>query len=333
MIVKFSVITSVYNAEQYLNETLSNVAEHVGAQFEIIFIDDGSTDGSAQILAEFCDSHDYARLISSPHRGVSAARNLGIDAARGEYILFLDADDSFAEDIFAVLGGHIAQTRPDILVFGAKVINFSEEYFLEDITPREAVYEGFNPDILFKEKGARPYVWNCAYRTEFLRLNNIRFDEEISLGEDNLFQFAAYPCAKRVQFISEKLYVYNYLKIQSAMAYFLSDRVVHCRHHLLLVDKIISVLKQNSDFASFEGEFLKREYNFLRYDFNAIKGKDFKELSLELKKIHKKHGLLLRKIKDRKIIYRLYAFMHPWFYKFCKFMCGCNIVKIMRGIK
>ena len=323
MSVKFSVITPVYNAAEYINETLLHLAVFEGAPFEIIFIDDGSADGSADIIAEYCNGNANARLIKSPHKGVSAARNQGMAAARGEYILFLDADDSFADDIFAVLGRHIAQTQPDMLVFGAKVKNFSAEFILDDISPRNVIYKSFHPDILFKEEGARPYVWNCAYRTEFLRQNNIAFDEELSLGEDNLFQFTAYPLSKLTQFISDKLYCYNYLKFNSAMSHFLSDNVVHCRCHLLLVDKIISVLKKNTDFSALKDDFAVWEYAFLRDDFYIVKGKDLKELAHELKKIHKKHGISLRKLKDKKTMIKLYAFMRP---------CLQKIIKTIRGI-
>ena len=84
MPVKFSVITPVYNAAEYIAETLCNLAVHEGAPYEIIFVDDGSTDGSADMLAGYCNAHANARLIKSPHKGVSAARNLGISAACGE---------------------------------------------------------------------------------------------------------------------------------------------------------------------------------------------------------------------------------------------------------
>ena len=324
MSVKFSVITPVYNAAAYINETLLNIAAHDGAPFEIIFIDDGSQDGSADILACYCSTHTNARLIKSPHRGVSAARNLGMAAARGEYILFLDADDSFSEDVFTVLGAHTAQTHPDILVFGAKVKNFSADFILEDISPRNVIYEGFHPDILFKEEGARPYVWNCAYRTQFLRQNNITFDEEISLGEDNLFQFTAYPLAEVTQFISDKLYCYNYLKFNSAMRYFLSNNKVHCHYHILLTDKIISVLMKNTDFSALEEDFLMWEYFFLRGDFDVLNGKEFRELSLELRKIHKKYGISLCKLKNKKVKIKLFAYMHP---------CVQKIIKIKRGVR
>ena len=324
MSVKFSVIMPVYNAAAYIGETLLGLAAHAGAPFEVIFIDDGSSDGSADILAGYCSNHANARLIKSQHKGVSAARNRGIAAARGEYILFLDADDGFTADIFTVLGKHIAQTNPDILVFGAKVINYSADFVLGDISPRGVVYEGFHPDILFREEGARPYVWNCAYRAEFLRQNNITFDEEVALGEDNLFQFTAYPLAKVTQFIPDKLYCYNYLRFNSAMLHFLSDSAKHCRCHLLLVDKIISVLKKNTDFSALKDDFLVWEYPFLRADFYIVKGKKLKELSGELRAIHKKHGISLRKLKDKKTMIKLYALMHP---------CIQKIIKIIRGVK
>ncbi len=90
-----SVIVPVYNAETYLRDALESLRGQSHASFEAIIVDDGSTDGSATIGREFCQSDNRFRLIRQDNRGVSAARDIGIEAARGQWIAFLDADDLF----------------------------------------------------------------------------------------------------------------------------------------------------------------------------------------------------------------------------------------------
>ena len=103
---RISVIVPVYNSEEWLREALESLEIQTYADFEAVLVDDGSTDGSGAICREFCRKDARFRLISQTNSGVSAARNAGIDAAAGEWIAFLDADDMLAPDALETLMRH-----------------------------------------------------------------------------------------------------------------------------------------------------------------------------------------------------------------------------------
>lgn len=291
----FSVVVPVYNAEAYLGETLRNLNGLQG-DFSVVFVDDGSSDGSVRILHDYCAKKENAILIEKDHCGVSVARNCGLVAAQGEYILFMDADDAYENSVFNVLERRVRQVKPDIVVFGAKINNYSERFKLNDIQPRDFFYSGFNSDILFKEEGSKPYIWNCAYRKDFLCKNGIKFEEMLSLGEDLAFQFWAFPCAKTVQFIPDKLYIYNYLRYASVMQDYLKEHVIRMEKHLDLISVLIVRLKELNNLQRCSRQFWAWLLDFFYKDFRKLNGKDLINISRGFSEILKKQGIKIKKL-------------------------------------
>lgn len=124
--VKVSVIIPVYNREAYIRESVDSVLAQTFTEFEVIVVDDGSTDAAAEIIQSYTDPR--IRLIRQSHQGVSAARNTGLDAARGEYITFLDSDDLYYPDFLQSMLQIIQSTKTD-MAFS----NFTESYDAEDV--------------------------------------------------------------------------------------------------------------------------------------------------------------------------------------------------------
>ena len=112
---KISVIVPVYNAEQWLREALESLQAQTYADFEAIMVDDGSTDGSGAICRAFHEADPRFRLISQPNAGLSAARNAGLDSAKGDWISFLDADDALPPDALAVMMDHALKSGAGIV--------------------------------------------------------------------------------------------------------------------------------------------------------------------------------------------------------------------------
>ena len=291
----FSVVVPVYNAECYLRETLRSI-DCLQSSFSVLFVDDGSVDASAQILREYCKTRDNARLIEKPHGGVSAARNCGLAAVEGEYVLFSDADDVYEESIFKILEGKVRQNKADIIVFGAKVKNYSKNFTLEDIEPRDYTYYRFEPDILFREKGSKPFIWNCAYRREFLCRNGIRFEETLTLGEDLAFQFWAFPCAETVCFISDKLYCYHYLRYASAMCDFLKDHRLRMEKHLELISVLIARVNSLENLWKCSREFWLWLLEFFYDDYRKLDAEGLKEISAGFSDVLKKNAIKISKL-------------------------------------
>jgi glycosyltransferase involved in cell wall biosynthesis len=165
-----SVVVPVFNGERFLAETLASVCAQTYAPFELVVVDDGSTDGSAAVLRSF----PQARCVSQPNRGVAAARNTGVEAARGELLAFIDQDDLWPADSLAVRVGHLL-AHPE-LDFVLSLVQF----FLE---PGVAKPDWVRPELL--EQPAPGYnLGNMVVRrAAFERVG--RFDPRFVLASDH----------------------------------------------------------------------------------------------------------------------------------------------------
>lgn len=204
-----SIIVPVYNAQATLDRCIRSVQNQAETDWELILTDDGSTDNSAKLCAEYAAQDPRIRLIQIPNHGVSYARNLGIDQAAGEYVYFLDADDYLANDALAVLKEKVSQDPADV-VFTA----FYKEY--KSKTELVSVYQnGTEPD---------PYhtrllgtVWGKLYRRQFI--GNARFDRQLHLCEDAEFNYRILPSAQRFVFCEAPTYHYVYYGSSAVRGY------------------------------------------------------------------------------------------------------------------
>ena len=120
--MKFSVIIPVYNSEKYLNKCIDSIVTQDYENFELILVDDGSSDSSQKICREYADRFENVSLICQENSGPSAARNRGIDCAKGDYITFVDSDDWVRDDYFIKLEAAL-NDEPDVLFFGTNHIS------------------------------------------------------------------------------------------------------------------------------------------------------------------------------------------------------------------
>lgn len=125
--VKFSVIVPVYNAELYLDKCIRSIIEQTYNNFELILVNDGSSDGSGRICDEYAQIDCRIRVIHKVNGGPGDARNAGIDIAEGEYFCFVDADDWIVKEALQFLADEIYTNKPDVIIFGyAEVVNGKE---------------------------------------------------------------------------------------------------------------------------------------------------------------------------------------------------------------
>lgn len=208
--MKFSIVIPVYNVEPYLRECLDSVLNQSYADWEVVCVNDGSTDGSTAILEEYALKDVRFNIITQPNGGLSAARNTGIKEAKGDYILFLDSDDWLEHDALQVLSEHLK--GEDMLCFSGK--RFFEE--TNSFNPADELPEnGYDSGMAYYNENAllhRDFAFVCvvlrAYKRAFLVENNLRFKEGI-FHEDNLFTPMACFYAKSVRVINANLYVYR----------------------------------------------------------------------------------------------------------------------------
>ena len=242
--VKISVVIPVYNVEDYLIKCLDSLHRQKYQDIEFVVIDDGSTDSSLEICETFARIDDRFVVIHKENAGPSSARNLAIDASCGEYITFVDSDDYVREDAYTEIAKKLEKyDDPDILVFGAELYpDGAADYLYDMVHPRDIDYEEFEPRILFEEVGSRPFLWLQVIKKSIITSHNIRMNESMNLGEDQLFQIELFPFANRIAFISDCLYTYRWNRSSSLMDSYGKDRMKKLLAHIRIVENVFNVI-------------------------------------------------------------------------------------------
>lgn len=177
-----SFVVPVYNTEKYIAECLDSLLNQNISKddYEIICVNDGSTDRSNQILEEYSDKYSNIKVIGIQNSGVSAARNIGIEAALGDYIWMVDSDDFIARNILAELQNEACTNNSDIIDFGAYTFN-------EKLSKVETI-KYLNNELQPNSFANHVYITRGLLKREFLHQNRIKFDENIAYSEDSLFK-------------------------------------------------------------------------------------------------------------------------------------------------
>lgn len=122
-----SVVIPVYNVDKYITDCLESIVSQTFSEWEVVMVNDGSSDRSVEICKSFCERDSRFRVLEQENRGVSAARNTGIDACCGEYIFFMDADDTILPNTFEALNAVLHETKADMVSFQfQKIVDESE---------------------------------------------------------------------------------------------------------------------------------------------------------------------------------------------------------------
>lgn len=257
---KISVIVPVYNTEKYLPICLRTCMEQTLQDIEIICVNDGSTDGSLEILQAFQREDDRIVIIDKPNGGLSSARNAGIRAAHGEFLVFLDSDDKLAKNACERVWRETKEAPTDIVAFGTDYFPWypDPDLWLKNVlrvpTGR---YWKFEPPVLFERSGSIPFVWRQAYRRSLLVENDLYFDEEIKFGEDTVFQIEMFPHAENFAFISDMLYQYRWCRQGSLMAEAAKDFDDKLEKHMLMLEHICAYWQEQGWIESYGTELLR----------------------------------------------------------------------------
>lgn len=215
--VLISVIVPVYNAEQYLAECLDSVLEQTYKNLEIILINDGSRDASGEICRQYRERDNRIVFIEQENAGVSAARNQGIGMASGEYVMFVDADDSIAPWICEVSQQYMKDC--DILMFrfgNSKEMVQKQQYpgrYVESIPgffPEDCLNAILNSERSVLDGWNLRAVWGKLYRRSFLEAHQVTCPVGIINGEDMLFNVQTYIQDPRICYLPMAGYFYRY---------------------------------------------------------------------------------------------------------------------------
>ena len=206
---RFSIIVPVYNAERYLQGCINSIQIQSCADFEALFVDDGSTDGTLNLLGRL-KAEDYRfQIFQQDHRGVSSARNLGLQFAVGTYVCFVDADDQIAstylEDLYQAMG------EADSSMCGFKKTDLlsHKDCVIVPQNKIESLEENLSGFYAAGPTDWQRYLWNRMFKQDIIKQHNLRFREDIFYKEDGLF-VVQYLCVSNgyVGCVDKVLYFY-----------------------------------------------------------------------------------------------------------------------------
>lgn len=207
---EFSIIVPVYNVEKEIRKCLDSIKNQTYEDFEVLCVDDCGKDSSMDIVREYAQKDNRFKILTHEHnRGVSAARNTGLDNASGEYTMFVDSDDWLETNALEIIKDNFDKSKSEVIVFniyncypdGKKEINDTTNFKKSNQT-----------QVLLTENNLNTFigvVWNRAYKTSLINDNHIRFPEGMII-EDSDFTFKISMHIKSVFIIEDVLY--NYLR-------------------------------------------------------------------------------------------------------------------------
>lgn len=209
----FSIVIPVYNCEDCVIECLESIRKQDFDDYEVICINDGSTDASLKLVHDFSERDGRFSVISQENKGVSSARNNGLSYVRGEWVLFVDSDDMIAGNMLSSLAGFCHDGRYDMISFEAEYVTegggIPEGPESTQLTRTERDGWDFFEHIVTRySKISTVTVWSKAYRTSFLKDNDLSFKEGI-YHEDNLFIPLACSAAGKVLELPDIFYYYR----------------------------------------------------------------------------------------------------------------------------
>ncbi len=216
---KISIIIPVYNTpENLLRDCLESAKNQTLKDIEIICVDDGSTDGSGKILDEYAKSDPRFVVVHQENKGLSGARNRGMEIAKGEYIKFLDSDDMI-DDVTAEKSYNVAKEYDaDIVKYSIKTdigrgnMECFRSFLIYD--KFQLIKRDSSVGSLFDNKirgNSLVTVWASLYKNEFLKANNIKFFEKIKrVAEDDFFNIICVSRLNKIVFMPDQMYGYNY---------------------------------------------------------------------------------------------------------------------------
>lgn len=201
---ELSIIVPVYNGEKNIEKCINSILESTYKNYEIIIINDGSTDKTIKILQKF-NNITNIKIINKNNEGVSIARNIGIDYATGIYTTFVDSDDMVDKNYYINAINQIKETMSDLATC-SYIVNGKEETI--DYVKKESSIKVLSDLINNDQFKFFNIVWNKIYITS--KLKNIKFDKKLKMGEDVIFNLQYLTKCQHITCCQKAYYIYNF---------------------------------------------------------------------------------------------------------------------------
>ena len=281
---QISIIVPIYNGAKYINKCIEMIINQTYKDFELIIVDDGSTDNSLAMCNEYAKKDSRIKLISKKNGGTWAARNSGIDESIGKYIIFFDCDDWYQDNLLQEMYTDIEINNVDLVISGqtnvivdknGKTIRkntvLPNKYFFKS---KDEILSNY---ILLRKEEIGDTLWNKIYKSEIIKKYNLKF-ENYKRGEDTIFNASYYEHIDKCIVISKAFYSY---RIENANPVWLK----YCENYLHIVslenETIINKLKEwgKYDKKAIEYQATHFTYRIIEYFYRLVypkNGLDFK---------------------------------------------------------
>lgn len=318
--MKISVIVPVYNVEAVLHYCLDSILNQVFDDFELILIDDGSSDNSGDICDKYAKSNRNVKSLHIPNSGVSKARNLGIEVAQGEYICFIDSDDCVSKDYLESLI-QLKYKYPEIdnIWCGFQTVDGYDDYNVMQkivFSSEEMITVSSYQSIMsLHEKWLDPVPVCKIYSRRIIQDYLLRFPKDLSLGEDLIFNLNYLDCTDgKIVILNKCLYNYTFLNQDSLSNKFYQDMFsIYKKINQVMYDKSV---KWNCD----DSEMVKY-YNACFHKYEVVLKNTFHRNS-PIKHKYKYNRLIMKSHEFKESFIKSNCFIHPLYrlgYKHCSY--------------
>lgn len=221
-----SVIIPIYNVKEFIDRGIRQILSQTYQNIEILFVDDGSTDGGYEVCQRWASLNDKIRVLHQQNKGSGSARNLGLDYAKGSYIYFFDIDDELSPNLLEYNVGMMHQLSVDVIVFGYNSIDVdyktqvSVTFQQAQIETNFQLRDVFVDQFVLKVNG---FVWNKFYNKEFLDRHHLRFEDQ-RIQQDEVFNILCYQHIEKMFISSEVLYTYYVYNKGNTRSYYIPGR-------------------------------------------------------------------------------------------------------------
>ncbi|WP_419725267.1 glycosyltransferase family 2 protein [Terrisporobacter petrolearius] len=281
--MKISVIMPVYNKIRYIEKSVNSILNQTYKNFELIIVDDGSSDGSESICDKFAFQDSRVRVFHIENSGVSNARNIGIENAIGEYFQFIDSDDYVDSNMLNDLLQIIIDYNPDIIISGVKKIDDICHEIMEILPPLSALKNKQDLMENFAEVQRNTGIYGCVsnkmIKKSIVDDNNLRFDTNIWLAEDLDFYLELYNYVSKIYFYQKSYYYYLQEAENSSTTsdrknnYLLQAKIILKEKNMLRINNLLNdgnLKNVNEIITNFIMSYIYDNFNFNSSEYNKF---------------------------------------------------------------
>lgn len=217
MPTRFSVIVPIYNKEKYIKECIDSVLNQSFNNYELILVDDGSTDNSKVVIDDYAKLNKQIKVIHKENGGLVSARKAGTKLANGEYIVCLDADDYLKENYLLNINNEIEKNHADIICMNYTQLDFNKETtktldYRKGYYSKEDIVNEIYPSLIQRRdtKHFNVNIWSKAYKKDLYKDIQLNVNDEVKIGEDGCVSIPCIYLANSLSIIDDASYVYRH---------------------------------------------------------------------------------------------------------------------------